>query len=130
MDKVVENKLVDMLDALQNGVIEIGNQTLKYAPDIQQALLAVVRVDALQHLVYGVVAAIVVKWSYESIKKGCELNKQDKYSVDGAGHVIAGVMLGVFSLVSVTFTLLDVWCWAGLFDPKIYLAHKLLDKVF
>lgn len=58
MDKV-EDKLVTILDALQTGAVTVGEQVVKYSPDVADAALMIVRVDAAETLLWSLAMLLI-----------------------------------------------------------------------
>lgn len=126
----VQDKVVSMLDALQHGVTTVGNSVVKYTPDVVDAGLWVVRIDGIQTLTFsilGLLAAFILGhasykfWKY--LEKECELD----------GPVIVfplfGGIITIIMIIGNTITLLNVWNWVAIFEPKLYLAKQIIDSV-
>lgn len=123
----LQSKLIGMLDSIKNGEVVIGQETVKYAPDVVNAALNVVRIGAVQQLVYGVIGLVVAvvffKKAHGNITKSLEDGRFELFLV--------GVVQGAAVVVGVVdaYFLVDVWNYVGIFQPKLYIAHKIVEKM-
>ncbi len=116
MTDVVENKIVSILDALQNGAMEIGGQMVKYAPDVAATALMVTRIDGIQWMVVTVVALIL---GFGLIWLAIKIEDHD-----ATGPVVGfGLGVSIFGL----FNFLNIWNWIAIFEPKLYIAHQIIN---
>ena len=109
------NKALEYLTAFE----ELAKQ---YAPDVVNAGLTVVQISAFSEIVIGVVLLAVsiggffaARWVWKKT--------DDEFcaGLAGAAALGAGIASGVH--------LLSVWTWVGIFNPKLYIAYKLFEKV-
>jgi hypothetical protein len=124
----VADKLGDKALEYLNALEQITKQ---YAPDVLDAAMGVVQMQAAGNLLtaLGICAGIYLFWRFAakpltSIYKG-------NYDWDipaGAALVAGSVGSGIGAIIAVII-LLDIWVWTALFNPKLYLAYKLLGKV-
>lgn len=127
----LENKAVEILDASQKAIgefadkmVELGKQ---YGPDVADAALQMARIDAIQFLVPGVVAAILCGLLILVGIKLARAVNADKFSADTAIPLFAfGGLCTVISAGFAIFRLVDVWAWVGIFEPKLWLAKRIL----
>lgn len=121
------NKLIDVasqkMDAFGTKLDHLAHQ---YGPEIMNGALQVARIDALNaavfetaYLIMCVIAIYFVvkltsKWAFEHAEES------DGWSLLAVGF-FTFVPLGIF------FYLLNVWPYVGIFEPKLWLAHKLLS---
>jgi hypothetical protein len=130
----VEGKLIDMLDALQNGAVKVGETVVKYSPDVADAALWVVRIDGIQSLITGLIFLIVIfpLWSWQKrlwqwgSKIGWDSDDAQMGFAFGSAPLVAGI---VISAVVVKKTLLNAWVWIAVFEPKLWLAKQIIDAV-
>ena len=123
----LENKVVEMLDALQNGAVEIGHQVVKYTPDMIQAVYGVTMINGIQNIVYGILWLGVTIFLYRKAKS---------YKWSGGNYGPEGVdvlkfVTGAAAIVTFiisTTQLLDVWNYTAIVEPKLYIAHQIIDK--
>lgn len=128
MTDKIEQKVVDILDALQSGAVEIGGKVVKYAPDIADTVLLVTRVNGIQtlfsSLVFGVLLGVcsVKLWAWAAKEK-----KEDKWSTPADGiYFLSGFSL---LLSALSFAqLIRVWTWVQVFEPKLYIAKQIIDS--
>lgn len=122
----IETKVVSMLDALQNGAVEVAGQAVKYAPDVTNAMLDVIRIDNLQSLIWGTVFLLLFILStifmYITTKKCLS-------GSDWSGWYVLIFPTFIGSCTGLSTTLLYIWTWVGIFQPKLYIAHLLVEKV-
>ena len=127
MSDVIENKVVSMLDALQNGAVEIGNQLVKYTPDVIQAALGVTMITGIQELVYGVIwlGLFIYFYRYWSSNKfsGFDAPTIQDAKLGGAG------LMSIISIMVVLTQLGNVWNYVAIVNPKLYIAHEIVEKV-
>lgn len=120
---MLETKVVQMLDALQNGATEIGDQVVKYTPDMIQAALGVTIISGIQELIYGLIWFIVFIYVFRYWKTHKWTNKeaeQTKLVFSGIGSVIC--------FIGTIDQLCDIWNWTAVFYPKLYIAHQIIEK--
>lgn len=129
----VEAKIVSILDALQNGVVTVAGQVVHYAPDIANTALMVVRIDGINDLVNlgasALAATVFTIVMYKLTKKAsCNWEDGDKYFPLNMVTGIMGILTSIWAFCSVS-SLINVWLWMKLFQPKLYLAHELIKSV-
>ena len=126
--ELLTQKALSIFDSLQTGVAQVGGAVVKYTPDVVEAGLTVVRIDAVQSIVTGLVCLGLF---VSCVLKIRECNKIECYwdscnvPFVGISSVICLVVSGCIAAVC----LLNVWVWAGLFEPKLYIAHKIIEGV-
>lgn len=50
----IQDKVVSMLDALQQGTTTLGDKLVKYTPDVVDAGLWVIRIDGIQEIAIAI----------------------------------------------------------------------------
>lgn len=122
----------EALNTLQQFAVEIKEALVDVAPDVLVLVLQVMRIDALQQLVIGVVFLVPVFLTVPHIVRAIKKLVAAKYvsEQDEALWVVVPVTTCsvLFGLIG-TLNLLNVWNWVGLFAPELRLAHDLLNKV-
>ena len=149
MTDKVEEKIVSMLDALQSGVVHVGEQVVKYSPDVADAALWVVRIEGVSALIYGVIGLFAIAIAIILFRKYLWHNSQytaefklycSKQGVEerihrnnANNHYFWRLAFG-FSALGFTFVgfgflkkLLDIWNWVAVFEPKLYIAKQIID---
>jgi len=125
MSDKIETKLVSMLDALQNGVAEVGGKIVKYTPDVVNAAEWVVRIDGAQELVFSIFGLLLgvfsAKFLFKHAKIWCDNNGNPIGYIGGIGAV-------VFSTASF-FSIINMWTWIMIFEPKLYIAKQIIESV-
>ena|ERR1700733_3041603 len=127
MDNALLNAALGQITTILKGLQGLAVQ---YGPAAYQAVLAMRRIDALQPLVTGLIALIILAITLKYFFRELSLaNKSDwTDSIHGVAVFITG-FVGLCCAVTVMFTLLDVWNWIGVFRPDLALAHDILIKV-
>lgn len=119
----IEQKLVELIDKFENLSAEL-------APEVVEVGLTAARIAAGQELVYGVLALVVAGvflWFPFKVWAGL-------YDADDTPDDIAFVVFttGASSLPTLIATiialanLLNIWNWAGLFDPRLWIAARVM----
>lgn len=125
--EAVQAKVLEMLDALQNGAAHIGDQVVKYSPDIANAALWVVRIDGIQSIIGAIVmipiSFLFAKWAKKYYAKLKEDREHDEPPVMLVGVLWIGAITG---WVTSLLTLSGVWNWVAVFEPKLYLAKQII----
>ena len=101
--------------------------------------LEVARFTAAQQVVYGVVTAVIggagIAYGLHFIPEGIRVGRvwsrpETSYrEPDGSWQVVTGTFgLGIGTAASIfsAFHIIDVWAWVGIFEPKLWIAHKIL----
>lgn len=125
----VQAKVINMLDALQTGAVHIGEQVVKYSPDVADAVLWVIRIDGLQTILSGLVMLILSFFCIGWAKK--LITWAHKYSEESSGVSYTGAILGCGILIIPVFiaydALTNIWNYVSVFEPKLYLAKRIVS---
>jgi hypothetical protein len=124
--ETVEAKLVNMLDALQNGVAEIGNTAVKYAPDVMDAALQVVRIDGIQNVATALYLFVLGCISLGNVKRFYKKAVEDSWDSCWCVAPIGAVLAGGVLLIQAMATLTNIWVWVSIFEPKLYIAKQII----
>jgi len=123
---IVEQKVVSMLDALQTGVVEVGHQVVKYAPDVGQAVLGVVQINGInnlaQPLLLSIIMVILLVLNFNKFILLCRRAEEEIVA-----YVFGGILYLLAMCVAISYTL-DIWDWVAIFNPKLALAHKIIQS--
>ena len=148
-DKTLEDKAVEILDASQAAMgafaDKLGELAKQYGHEVADAALQMARIDAVAPFMWAVplmgVGGIGFWASYRLIKKAfadaaaknAAASSPDPTAYyrmsDGSGFFMASIVVGGGSLLafipsaSVVFNL---WRWVGIFEPKLWLAKRIL----
>lgn len=129
MSDTLENKAVEILDKSQAAIAGFADQlqelAKQYGPDVADAALMMARIDAAQGLVGGVVAAVITWVCFVSTRSLIKKAKAQPYEMWDVGAIIVGVC-GAFAALVAVLTLADIWRWVGIFEPKLWLAKRIL----
>lgn len=133
----VTDKLVDGADKFYDKVSEqvatignkLGDLAGQYGPDVWKMTEGVIRVNAINEIIIGLgflaVTITLVKVAYKFWDKFVKCEYQDPWII---GTVIAGLITPFTGATTFNY-LADVWTWIALFEPKLWLAHKVLLSV-
>lgn len=124
----VETKIVEMLDALQNGAVKIGEGVVKYSPDVADAALWVVRIDALENIVFWLLFFTLFTLPLVYIKSIWAFLVSKRDDTDDASVILGRCGVGCCAITAVIsfFNLTTIWYWVALFEPKLYLAKQII----
>lgn len=127
-DKTLEDKAVEILDASQQAIgafaDKLGDLAKQYGPDVMDAALQMARVDAINALVVPITSLIIFAVVYTVFWKKAWPKLAEVH--DGG---FAAFMLHMFFVPWFGFSLfhtLNVWAWVGIFEPKLWLAKRIL----
>lgn len=130
MDKV-EDKLVTILDALQTGAVTVGEQVVKYSPDVADAALMIVRVDAAETLLWSLAMLLITISVILKYREGYSAWLKEKLSGHSPDAAIASIIFGLQIPAAVMFfslsDILSIWNWVALFEPKLALAKRIAE---
>lgn len=132
MSDALENKAVEILDKSQAAIATFADKltdlTKQYGPDVADAALQMARIDALSTMVPAtfvlVGSFIVAKWYWTNCKAWMRGPSSDEVAIV-MGGILGGLCLATFSAWALV-QLLDIWRWVGIFEPKLWLAKRIL----
>ena len=127
----VEGKLVEMLDALQHGVVKVGETVVQYSPDVADAALWVVRIDGIQYMLMAVSCLI---WAILAKILGGKLwawarRVDPDFDTPAACVPILMWMTGVVAFGISLAELFSIWNWIAIIEPKLWLAKQIISSV-
>lgn len=123
-------KLNGALDAIAAGAAEHGDLAVDIA-------ITVVRVEAFDTIAKGFAGialfcfSAVLFWKFAApwVRHGVNIGPDDVTALfGGAGFGVGALFFGVMGLLFAP-NLFSVWAWVGIFEPKLYIAKRILDKV-
>jgi hypothetical protein len=114
------------------GIVTRGIE--QYGPQVIDAVLWVVRIDAIQSLIYGWFAFIIVVASWIWIWTGfTRRNWYKRGGYDGFNTIFPSSIWVTFSLIFTGFfsvpRIMDVWLYTAVAKPELYLVKKTVDMV-
>lgn len=121
------DKILAAAERFGDKLADIAGQ---YGPDVADVALAAARVDAASQVIGAVGAAIGACISYRFLRTSIVAfttndNHMGKELLGLLGTIFSGAALAVFGIAVVAMGA-SLWPWIGLFEPKIYVAGKLL----
>lgn len=129
----IEDKAVDIMDKAMVGAERLTEKlaelAAQYGPDVVNAAIEVARITALRPIIGGAVCAVV---SYVLLRfsiKAFQTAKADDWDnpVYIVGCGFSGIISSGFGTAAAIY-LFDVWNWVGVFEPKLWIAHRILEK--
>lgn len=131
MSDALENKAVEILDKSQQAIASFADKLTdlakQYGPEVADAALQMARIDALSGLVpaiFTVAATVIV--GPKVVRNLRKWQEKDPYDPGPLILlVVSGAVAAIFNLAAI-MTLLDVWRWVGVFEPKLWLAKRIL----
>lgn len=117
------------MDELQAKVLDLITQIENVSPDIAQAMLAAVQVDATRTLIF---ASIIMAIGFLFFVPGLILfvvGAKDDYDGDLMSLGFFVGMVGLVTSIVAGLTLVNPWLWTKLHDPEIYIAKLALAKL-
>lgn len=131
-----EKLVTDLMDKVGGGIEAITHKitdvATQYGPEVLQAGLNVVRIDCLSTLVYAFIGLVMTGFIYLVVfKKGKVWFPDTRNSFNEEYFVFNFLVLGFntifFAFAAINF--INLWTWVGVIEPKLYLAHKLVEKL-
>lgn len=129
MSEALENKAVEILDASQKAMgafaDKLADLAKQYGPEVADAALQMARVDAISTLTPAAIGLIISSIALlNGPRVWRKLKEWDRF--DGAPvGTIYWIASGAVWVPSI-FHFLDVWAWVGIFEPKLWLAKRIL----
>jgi hypothetical protein len=113
------------LDLAEKFTSKLEALAVKHSPEVWDLALTAARIDAATNLVYGFFGAaacgVAIYAAGEFYKKTNENVTEDNIM----GFFISCVV-GVGSGIAVVAYWADLWVWAGVIEPKLWLAKQVL----
>jgi hypothetical protein len=117
------SKLLDIINQVQAGIVA-------HAPDALNIVLQTVRIDAISRFIYAsclLLGVVILSGIFVRINK-----KKDKDGDMREGVAVYCVLAGFFGTVFIILAfsqLFNVWQYVAIANPKLYLAHQIVQKV-
>lgn len=132
-------------DQLTGKLLEIINQVqasvIAHAPDAINLILAAVQQDGISNILPGIIALVLLMICvYTGIKfykkwdKANELDKQ-KHRYDREDNfpllipMVPACLIGFICFLFMFPSIFSYWNYVEIFNPKVYLAHEIIQKV-
>jgi len=129
VDNALQSKLLEIIDKLQQAATNAATAAGKAAPQMLDYAIRITHWDGIQNVLVGffllLLASIGISIFVRKWEAICNLSHDDELCLlcFFGGVAILGTLIGALCL------LLDVWNWVAIYDPKVALAHQLLQKV-
>ena len=119
----LEDKAVDLLDKMDQLLTQ-------YTPELLQTALDVVQISGINDIlssslfILGTLVTGLLLYKYKlNIKKQIKIDDGREFPIIMG---IAAYMFILIGAVVIFFSLLDIWKWIAVFNPKLALAHHVL----
>jgi hypothetical protein len=131
----LEALLTDKASQYINALEEITKQ---YAPDVVNGALVVVQLSGVGEiapaLLYGLVFPLCVWWFFWFFnqKPKTETYHEKRWDYYEPGPQIIGgsvIFVGGILWIAAVCIVLDIWNWIRIFEPKLWIAYKILEKL-
>lgn len=134
---LITNKALEIITQLQNGVMAHGGDAFNLALGVTQMngiaeLIMGIKELALASLGFFAIYLIVTKYWEPAVKKAIKEETYRTDYTDYPDYMSVCLLIGFFSSVMTLagfFDLTSVWNWIATFNPKLYLAHEIMQKV-
>lgn len=134
MDQL-EAKLVELIEAIESGVVD-------YGPEALQLILNVMRVEAVGEVIMTLIGVVIMAVFgvifARSARRYAEIASQmgdgpysskldREYGTTGFKMMLSGIVAFVATLVLLIEA--SIWSFAGAFWPELRLAREIIDRV-
>lgn len=117
MNEEVQERLLSIYD-------KMGELATEYGPEVMDMTLEVVRINAIQELVIGfavsVATAVIIMVTFRVTKKFEGIEKD-------MPRIMMATIAFMFGAIGI-YRLFIIWNWIGVFNPKLKLAHDILQS--
>jgi heme/copper-type cytochrome/quinol oxidase subunit 2 len=136
VDKVI-NKTLEIITQLQSVATDATHSAINYLPDAVNLGLTAVRVDGVNDILMGLFCALCVfvlakLFKLASVRADAGTEQYNDSMIDCVYAPISLIvipMIGIIFLFISASNLLSAWTYVKIFEPKVYLAHKVVEKV-
>lgn len=133
MNDALTQKVVEILGQLQGAAGSAVEMMGKAAPQVAEYAIKTKVYDGISTLVEGglafLFAVVTLIVLYRNRKSICEAFD---YNNENLPVIIATIVFGfasVIALIAGLCTICNGWNWVAVFDPKIALAHDIVQRV-
>lgn len=126
----VQQKVLDMLDQLQQGAVMVGDTVVKYAPDMADTMLMIVKIDGIQRILEILMALITGLLLLYATRK----SRGHQIRIDprcDTPFIMIPISLGIGGVIATLTSIcafINIWTWMAIFEPKLWLAKQILNK--
>jgi hypothetical protein len=130
-----DKAVASVADRLGDKALEYLNAleqiTKQYAPDVVDAAMGVVQISAAGTLIkaFAICLGIFLFWRFAAKPLTRIYNNSPEWDLPAGAALVAGAIASGIGAIIAVVLLLNIWVWTALFNPKLYLAYKLLGKV-
>ena len=135
--EMLAERAMNKADAAFNASADIiSNAVSTYGPQAVDMMLMVVRIDNIQQLVYGglilLMNIILIVWFIKIFRKHLREDCNGEWLAIEPMPSLLGCIPFAVVTVSMSFmtkTIFNVWVWAGVFAPEVWVAKQIVDKI-
>lgn len=107
-------------DKLTDKALELINQMQHAVPHVADLSLTSIRVNAIIILLVGIIGTAIMFVGFRIISKSPKTVEWDDD---------VGVCLFLVGLLISVFVYLNIWNWIAIFNPALYVAHEVTNKI-
>lgn len=147
----IEDKAVDIMDKAMVGAEKLTEKLAElaqqYGPDVVNAGIEVARLTAAGSLLQAIgwalagaaLSAISVRLYRRAVKRDEEMRAAKEFAAPAFSltdywslerKIPSGLFAGAaaFAFVCTGTRLFNIWNWVGVVEPKLWIAHRILEK--
>lgn len=118
------------LDMVESFAVKLESLAVEIGPEVGELTLTAARVDAINEIFPAVLFAglgtLLIYFLLRRIQK--YYKKERPSDAEDIGAVLSGVCAALLAIPTIVYTesWLSIWPWVGLYEPKLWIAYKLL----
>lgn len=117
MDKVEKS-----LDSMIESLMVVWD---KYSEPVADATLTLIRIEHIYYMCFGVIAIMFFSYMVRLLNKVPAKEKNDLLPAYGLAYLFSYTTIAIIFLMTVS----NFRYWLAIYDPKLYLLHKVVGKV-
>jgi len=132
VEKILESKLVELIESFQSAATASGKAVAAALPQITEYAIRIKFWESLGYLVLAPVLFILAALVFRFLVRPCYngYREAEDYTQDSWLMGVAFSSIAVFGLVIAGIGLLcNPWNWCGVLEPKVALAHDIYVMV-
>lgn len=137
MDKILEQKLVEVISQLQAGAVQAAQSAKLALPKLTEVALRTVQWDGAWHLILGAGLLLFacipyrIGWACWRRLKEAEPDTTDPWSSTSSlvPSAFFAWAVALILLVASGSQLFNMWNWVAIMDPQAALAHKIFVAI-
>lgn len=127
----MDTAVTKLTAAIEAGIKAVGTLGEKYGPEVIDSALWVVRINGINNIlsnVLGVVLAagtVWVCWHY-GLKEWRAHDDKENTNPAIIMSTSFGILFGSIIFIICASSVLNIWHWVAIFEPRLWIARKLL----